>query len=246
MKHTLSPIILALCATAACGSAGPAATTACPPNTIGYDPPITAADFSTTIDNRYLAYRPGSSARYRQSAGEIVQVDVTSDIKMAMGVATRVVHDFMRSPSGQLLEDTYDYFAQDRAGNVWYFGEDTKAYVGTQVSPAGSWLAGVACARPGIVMKANPQVGDRYHQEYLEGEAEDEAEVVGVAEPITVPFGTFAGCLKTKESTRLAPGDLENKYYCPGVFGPVSSIDVGEIDAGNREDLVSVDGKTAP
>jgi hypothetical protein len=159
-------------------------------------------------------------------------------------VKTAVVHDFLKSPTGELLEDTYDYFAQDKAGNVWYFGEDTKAYSGTTVSTEGSWAAGVGCARPGIVMNANPKVGDSYRQEYLPGEAEDQADVVSLSETVTVPYGTFAGCLETKEYTALAPGDIENKYYCPGV-GLLLSADVGTIDKGNREELTRIDGVTA-
>jgi hypothetical protein len=236
--------LLVLSLAPACGSGGESFQT-CGPNAAGYAPVIDPADFSATIDNKYLSYAAGTMARYVQSGGEVVEVDVTSDTKVVMGVKTLVVHDFLKSAAGELLEDTYDYYAQDRAGNVWYFGEDTKAYAGTQVSTEGSWLAGAACARPGVVMKANPQVGDKYRQEYLEGHAEDEAEVVALGEKITVPYGALEGCIKTKELTRLAPGDLENKYYCPGVFGPVSSVDVGTIDAGKREDLVTVNGTKA-
>jgi len=238
------PVLLVLSLVApACGSSDSART--CGPNAASYAPAIDPAEFSTTIDNKYLSYVPGTVARYVQSGGEVVEVVVTTDTKVVMGVKTVVVHDFLKSPAGGLLEDTFDYYAQDRAGNVWYFGEDTKAYAGTQVSTEGSWLAGVDCARPGIVMKGNPQVGDRYRQEYLEGHAEDEAEVVALGERLTVPYGSLESCIKTSELTRLAPGDLENKYYCPGVFGPVSSVDVGTIDSGKREDLVTVDGKRA-
>jgi hypothetical protein len=226
-----------------CGSSNDMQT--CGANAAGYAPAIDPADFSTTIDNKYLSFVPGTVAKYVQSDGSPVEQDVTSETKVVMGVTTRAVHDFLESPTGAMLEDTLDYFAQDRAGNVWYFGEDTKAYVGTQVSTEGSWLAGVACARPGIVMKANPQIGDRYRQEYLEGHAEDEAEVVKLSEKITVPYGSLENCVMTKETSRLAPGDVENKYYCPGVFGPVSSVDIGSVDAGKREDLVTVNGKMA-
>ena len=234
---------LLLLATASCGSGETMKT--CGANAASYEPMINPADFSTTIDNKYLTYVPGTVAKYVQSTGDVVEQDVTSDTKVIMGVTCRVVHDFLKSKTGELLEDTYDYYAQDKAGNVWYFGEDTKAYVGMQVSTAGAWLGGVACARPGIVMKGNPQVGDKYRQEYLEGEAEDEAEVVSLGEKVTVPYGTLENCIKTKELSRLAPGDVENKFYCPGVFGPVRSVDVGSIDSGKSEDLVTVDGKMA-
>jgi hypothetical protein len=229
----------------ACGNGASSQTKTCGANMAGYAPAIDPTEFSANIANSYLNYAPGTVAKYVQSSGDVVETDVTMDTKVVMGVTCRVVHDFLKSASGQLLEDTYDYYAQDKAGNVWYFGEDTKAYAGNQVSTEGSWLAGVSCARPGMVMTANPRVGDKYRQEYLEGEAEDEAEVVSLAEKITVPYGTLESCIETKETSRLAPGDVENKYYCPGVFGPVSSVDIGTVDAGKHEDLVTVNGKMA-
>lgn len=62
---------------------------------------------------------------------------------------------------------------------------------------------------------------------------------------LTVPYGTFDSCVETKEFTALAPGDIENKYYCTGL-GEVRAHDIGSIDTGKSEDLVSVNGKTAP
>jgi hypothetical protein len=206
-----------------------------------YDPKIDPKKFSTTIDNPYLSFVPGRMRRYLQTEGNVVEEDTTARTKLIMGVKTVVVHDFLKTPGGKLLEDTYDYYAQDSAGNVWYFGEDTKAYSGSKVSSEGSWLAGVECARPGIVMQANPQVGDSYRQEYRRGEAEDEAVVVSLSTAVKVPFGSYDDCVETKEYTALAPGDIENKYYCPHV-GLVRSHDVGSIDSGKYEDLVSIDG----
>jgi hypothetical protein len=208
----------------------------------GYQPTIDAADFVAVVDNPLLSYAPGTVFRYKNSDGDLIEQQVLTETRTLLGVSCVVVHDSNRKADGQLVEDTHDYFAQDRTGNVWYFGESTRAYAGTMVSTAGSWAAGEACARPGIVMKAHPQVGDSYRQEYLAGEAEDEAEVVSVNETVTVPFGTFRGCVKTREHTALAPGDVENKYYCPGV-GEVLAVDIGSIDQGKREELLSVSGK---
>jgi sugar lactone lactonase YvrE len=39
-----------------------------------------------------------------------------------MGIKTVVVRD-RGFTNGELSEDTLDWFAQDAAGNVWYFGE---------------------------------------------------------------------------------------------------------------------------
>jgi hypothetical protein len=236
-----TPIIAALALlTPACSSHKDAS---CPAS--DYDPAVVAAQFSSTIDNRFLPFSPGTVFQHRSSEGNLVETEVTSQTRTLIGIECRVVHDVAKTPAGQLLEDTYDYYAQDRAGNVWYFGEDTKAYVGTKVSTEGSWLSGVDCAQPGIVMKASPQIGDSYRQEYLAGAAEDQAEVVSVNETVTVPYGTFTGCVMTKEHTALAPGDVENKYYCAGL-GEVLAHDIGTIDAGKREELVSINGRTAP
>src|SRR5437870_5208560 len=205
-RNTLGTSIVLALSALSCGSSDNMQS--CGTNTASYAPVINPADFSTNIDNKYLTFVPGTVAKYVQSGGGAVEQDVTSDTKVVMGVTVRVVHDFLKSPTGELLEDTYDYFAQDKAGNVWYFGEDTKAYVGSQVSTKGAWLGGMSCAFPGIVMKANPQVGDKYRQEYLQGEAEDEAEVVSLSQKITVPYGTLDNCIETRETSRLAPGDV--------------------------------------
>jgi hypothetical protein len=240
MKHHRTAVVICALAAPACSDSSTPG-----PNPAGYSPTIVAADFSSTVDNHYLSYLAGTTFKYTNTDGDVVQQDVGPATKTLLGVTCMVVHDFTKSKTGEMLEDTYDYFAQDKAGNVWYFGEDTKAYVGTAVSTMGTWAAGVNDAKPGIVMKANPKIGDSYRQEYLPGQAEDEAEVVSVTEKVTVPYGTFEGCVKTKEHTALAPGDVENKYYCPGV-GEVLAVDIGSIDAGKREELVSVNGKTAP
>ena len=227
------------------GTSQASATGCAAPNKADYDPPIDSADFSSTIDNPLLSFAAGDVFKFVQTEGGIVEQDTMGDTKVIDGIETLIVHDFLTSPEGDVLEDTFDYFAQDKDGAVWYFGEDTKAYSGKVVSTEGSWLAGVDCAKPGIVMPADPKVGDSYRQEYLAGEAEDMGEIVDLNASVMVPYGSFDGCLKTKEYTALAPGDVENKFYCPGV-GLVSSHDVGTIDAGKTEDLTSINGKTEP
>ena len=241
--HAMALLVSLPIAAAACGGASGSAV--CGANPAGYNPTLVAADFSSKIDNKYLPFTPGTAYQHVDSDGNIVETTVLSDTKLIVGVTCVVVHDTNKTPAGHLNEDTFDYYAQDKEGNVWYFGEDTKAYVGNQVSTEGTWQAGDHCALPGIVMKANPKVGDSYRQEYLPGHAEDQAEVVSISETVTVPYGTFANCIETKEHTALAPGDVENKYYCPGL-GEVLAHDIGTIDSGKKEQLVSINGKTSP
>lgn len=155
-----------------------------------------------------------------------------------MGVTTVVVRDTVRL-DGEIIEDTFDWFAQHRDGSVWYFGEDTHEYEGgVPVNAAGAWEAGIDGAQPGIVMPAEPAVGDSYRQEFYEGEAEDEAEVLALGETVTVSFGTFDDTVKTADTTPLEPGVLEHKYYARGV-GLVLEVNVNED--GTRTELVTVE-----
>ena len=169
-----------------------------------YTPHIDPADFTTTIDNEYFPLKPGTTFVYEGGA-ERDEITVTSDTKKVMGVECVVVND-KAWENGKLIEQTYDWFAQDKEGNVWYFGEDTKEYENGKVtSTKGSWEAGVDGAKPGIIMQADPKVGDSYRQEYYEGEAEDMAKVLSLNESVTVPYGSFDDVLVTKEWTPWNP-----------------------------------------
>jgi hypothetical protein len=141
---------------------------------------------------------------------------VTHQTRQVMGITATVVRD-VETRDGELVEETSDWYAQDRDGNVWYLGEETKAYKDGKPSPAGSWEAGVDGALPGIIMKAHPRVGDAYRQEFYRGEAEDMGKVVRVGDSETVPFRAFHGLLVTQDWTPLEPKVVEEKYYAKGV-----------------------------
>jgi hypothetical protein len=185
-----------------------------------YAPQIDPAGFSTTIDNPYLPLTPGSRWVYESDTPEGLErivVEVTDDTRDVMGVTTVVVRDTV-TLDGVVIEDTFDWYAQDTAGNVWYFGEDTREFEnGVAVNADGAWEAGIDGALPGIVMKADLEVGDRYRQEYYKGVAEDEAKVLSLDVSVTTPFGSFDKVLKTKDFTGLEPGVVEHKFYAPGV-----------------------------
>lgn len=203
------------------GSQSPAGTGSPSPETAaGYRPVIDPANFVAVIDNPYLPLGPGTTFVYRGTSDgetEVNTVRVTRRTKVILGVTCVVVEDTVEA-GGELAEKTLDWFAQDREGNVWYFGEDSKEYEGGKVvSTAGSWLAGVDGAKPGIVMKGSPRVGDVYRQEYYPGEAEDMGEVLRLDERVTVEYGSFDHVLVTKEWTPLEPGVVSNKYYARGV-----------------------------
>ena len=181
---------------------------------------IDPANFVATVDNPYFPLKPGTIWTF--GGDEDIEVTVTTDTKLILGVATTVVRDRV-FVNGALVEDTFDWFAQDRQGNVWYFGENTAEYRdGKVTSRKGSWTAGVDGALPGIVMLAQPQVGDAYRQEYYKGEAEDMAEVTAVTGKLTVPQGRYSDILVTEEWTPLEPAVRERKTY---------GRDVGLIEA---------------
>ena len=206
----------------------------------GADPvELDPADFTTEIDNRYWPMRPGTRWVYRETDAEGAEqrdvVTVTNETREVMGVEARVVHDVV-TEDGELVEDTFDWYAQDADGNVWYLGEDTKEYEdGKVATTAGSWEAGVDGALPGVIVPAEPEVGMTYRQEHYAGEAEDAAEILSLSERAGVPYGSFEDVLLTKDFTPLEPDVLEYKLYAPGV-GPVLAI--GVSGGSDREELV--------
>jgi hypothetical protein len=196
--------------------------------------------FTTRIDNPYWPMRPGTRWVYRETDDEgsrqKVVVTVTNRTKrVASGIVGRVVRDTV-TEDGQLVEDTFDWYAQDRRGNIWYLGEDTTEYEdGRPVSTEGSFEDGVNGARRGIVMLARPRVGREYREERAPGEAEDEARVLSRDEQVEVPFGHFTNVLMTRNVNPLEPKTQEYKWYARGV-GPVMALSVS--GSSDREVLV--------
>ncbi|KKQ85067.1 MAG: hypothetical protein UT09_C0051G0005 [Parcubacteria group bacterium GW2011_GWF2_38_8] len=177
-------------------------------------------DFSTNITNPYFSLPVGRSFTYEgktEEGVERVEITITGETRVVNGVETLVYRDKVWL-DGELVEDTRDYLAQDKEGNVWYFGEDVDNYEdGKIVDHDGSWHAGVDGAEAGIWMKANPVVGETYKQEYLKGKAEDMADVVSVTEKLTIRGIKYENCLKTYDYTPLDPESKEYKYYCKEV-----------------------------
>jgi hypothetical protein len=205
-----------------------------------YNPQINPNDFVSKIDNKYLTFSPGTNYIYAgesEDGTERIEVYVTDNIKRIMGVEVLEVRDRVWL-EGELIEDTRDWYAQDKQGNVWYFGEDSKELInGKVVGTEGSWVAGVYGAKPGIVMKANPQVGEIYRQEYYKGQAEDMGEIVALGVKVKVKYGSFSNCLQTKDWNPLEPGNEEYKYYCPEVGNVV--YEVG-IESGESVQLIDI------
>ena len=185
-------------------------------------PPFDKANFHDPlkIDNKYYSLKPGTIMSYNgtdeegKSMSDIVTV--TNYTKEIQGVPTRVVNDTVWV-EGKLTETTNDWYAQDDKGNVWYMGEDTTDFTNKKNPKEGSWESGVMGARGGILMLAEPKVGDTYDQEFAKGVAEDKATVLSFNANVTVPYGSFSNVLKTKEFSALEPDVVENKYYAANV-----------------------------
>jgi hypothetical protein len=208
------------------------APTALPP----YNPTIDPADFVPVIDNPYFPLTPGTTFIFegtRDGQPRRDEVTITSETKVIMGVTCMVVRD-VATANDVLMEKTTDWYAQDSAGNVWYFGEDTAEYTnGAVSSTAGTWMAGVDGALPGYIMTAKPQVGEAYRQEYYPGVAEDFATVLQIDASVSTPAGDYTKVVVTKDADLLDATKLHEKSYAPGI-GFVHSV--GSVN-GHQEEL---------
>lgn len=209
----------------------------------GQDVPIDPTKFSVNITNLYWPMSPGRRWSYVErelDGSEATAVTIVTDQTkvLANGVTVRVVRDTL-TRDGEVIEDTIDYYAQDDAGNIWYFGEQTAEFDnGVVTTTAGSFEAGVDGALGGIAVPAEPIAGMTYRQEYLRGEAEDNGAVLSTDELATVPTGSYRNVLLTKDTTPLEPDLLEYKLYAKGV-GPVLVLTAS--GGSTRTELISVD-----
>jgi hypothetical protein len=218
---------IALLALAAATTAATAAPASAPPSASQlapihgpYHPRIDRRDFVRRVDNRFLPFLPGTRFHYEGVSGRTPQTDdevVLHRTKRILGVRSTVVRDEV-AEHGTVVERTFDYYAQDRGGDVWYMGElSLERRHGRFVKASDSWLSGVKGGRPGIIMPGHPRRGDAYRQEYFpRGEALDEARVLGRRGSITVPAGTYRRPLVTSERSPIEP-QTEKKYYAAGV-----------------------------
>lgn len=205
-----------------------------------YEPEIDPEGFSSTIDNPYWPQLPGVTYVYEKETDEeeveVIHVSLTDMTREILGVECAAVRDTVWV-DGEIAEDTLDYYAQDGDGNVWYFGELSFEYEDGEISGLeGSWIAGEDGAHPGVLMWANPTVGQTYRQEFLLGEAEDAGTVLSLNETVDVPYGEFDACAQTLDFTPLEPGHEEWKFFAPGV-GLVLEVDP---DSGERLELVDI------
>jgi hypothetical protein len=221
-------------------SSAPSSTTSACGTT--YAPVLDPANFVGVIDNNYFPLPVGRKLVYTGVKDGQTQTDtvtVTDQKKVLLGISTTIVNDVATNGS-TVLEKTFDYYAQDKQGNVWYLGEDTTHFLPNgKADTSGSFQAGVDGAQPGIIMEANPQIPDAYRQECYAGQAEDTAWVVGTTGSVRVPYGNVRNVLTSLEATQIEPGAYDQKVYGPGI-GIVSEQ---ALTGGNEvAQLVSVSG----
>jgi hypothetical protein len=233
-----------------CGSGGGTSggpTTATSPSAAGlapihgkYAPKIDPANFVAVVDNPYFPLKPETAFHFEGVLGKTPQVDdavVTARKVEILGVKCTAVRDTV-SEHGRPIERTFDFYAQDKQGNVWYMGEDSfELKNGTFAKASDSWRGGVDGAKPGIIMLAHPRAGDSYRQEYYPaGEALDEGRVLGYSPSVKVPYGRFTHVLVTSDFSPLEP-QTEHKFYAAGI-GEISE----KVVKGHHEafQLVSV------
>jgi hypothetical protein len=220
------------------GSAS-AATTRMHPPLKPLPPP---SHFQRHVTNRYTPLLPGMRWVYRGFGSEGHERDVMTVLdrtKTIAGIRATVVRDVVRE-RGRLIERTFDWYAQDDRGRVWYLGEHTRAFEGGHVSTEGSWQTGVHGARAGVVMFKHPRMAAPYWQEFLRGHAEDRGQFLDLSTKVGVPAGFFSRVRMTEDTTPLEPRVVEFKFYAPGV-GVVS-----EVDASPRGGHVSLMKFTRP
>jgi hypothetical protein len=179
-------------------------------------------NFVPHVTNPWFPLRTGTTWIYRGSKDGKPSRDVvtvTGATRTIAGVRATAVSDRLYE-AGKLAERTTDWYAQDRSGTVWYFGEATAELdrKGRVTSTEGSWIAGVDGARAGIIMPAHPRVGQSFRQEYLKGHAEDHFQLLSLRATIHTPGASSSGhALLTKEWTPLEPGVIDHKVYVRGI-----------------------------
>lgn len=182
---------------------------------------VSAVTWADAVDNPTFPLPVGATWDYTATTPDGLETDhveVLADTREIEGVTATVVYDLV-ALDGETIEETWDWYAQDTDGNVWYLGEDTCEFEGGEcVAHVGAWEWGVDGALPGILMPAAPAAdGQPYFQEYAEGVAEDVGEVIATGETAEAAGQSWTDCIRTADTSHIDPDLYEEKVYCPGV-----------------------------
>ena len=182
-------------------------------------------DTSTVIDNQWMPMKPGTFWAYEGTAldgsetvDRRIEFTVTDLTKEINGVRTVVawIEDYNND---ELIEKEVAFYAQDKDGNVWYFGEHPEDYEAGKFVEAPTWIAGIADAKPGIKMLADPQLGAPilYQGWGPEVEWSDYGQIDQVGQKTCVPVSCYENVLVIAESSLREQGAYQLKYYSQGV-----------------------------
>ena len=195
-------------------------TLAASPNAAPTDP----SAYVAVIDNPYSPLKPGTTLVYKGTVdGRRAdrEFEVTTKTKVVDGVTCLVAEDRVNL-GGKPAEKTIAYYAQDKDGNVWYFGEESQELDKKgKVTKSEGWLAGTDGAKPNLFMFAHPAVGDHFKHAYTGGNTE----VLKLAASVDVPFGSFKDALQIKDWNPAEPDVLSHKFYLKGV-GELRDVEV--------------------
>lgn len=202
-----------------------------------YNPDIQSMTFIEGITNPYFGLKPGNLYVYEGQTDEgleHIEIYIMEETKEILGVSCTIVRDTVWLDD-KMVEDTFDWYAQDQDGDVWYFGEQSSEYEdGKKINDEGSWEAGVDGAKPGILIRFNPIVSEEYRQEYYFEVAEDMAKVISLSANITIGLGEFDNVLQTEEWNPLENDSNEYKFYVKG-YGLIL-----ERPANNDEEFIEL------
>jgi hypothetical protein len=132
-------------------------------------------------------------------------------------VKAAVVKDVVTNvKAGRVIERTIDYFAQDEAGTVYYFGEDVNEYAPHKpVSHEGQWRLGRDTNTPGVLMPAHPRLGDSFKSEAVPHITHETDHVVAVGMTKDIAGRTYHHVIKIRENAGPPP-EVEFKTYSRG------------------------------
>jgi hypothetical protein len=178
--------------------------------------PMAQCKMVTTGRNDYFVMEPGFQS-ILEGGDTRLQITVLNETKTIDNVLTRVIEE-REWKKGELYEVARNYFAMcEQTKDVYYFGEDVDFYEkGKVVKHDGTWHAG-GKNKAGLIMPGTPKPKMKYYQELAPGVAMDRAEIISVTENCKTPAGTFAKCMKVKETSDLDLMATEYKYYAPGI-----------------------------